>query len=952
MKSEELAKLINKAKKFGTDFNGTLDSGLFDIPQNAIVITGESEEGGDYVRQFCSENHIPESNIHYYDGEDTSNKAVAEFKAKMIEELEVDCFFENNPNEVYWIKKFNPTANVHYINSKSYVIFSYDLLGLGYALRLKEEGNNVVIALMEPEDAGFDIKSESDKEFDKRRRTVGDGLVTKYPAKMVFKYLKGLKDKEDYFIDFDFNYGSNYAEELEKMGFKGLFPRETGRELEKDREKGQNLVKDHYKLLNLPEEKTFKKVQDAIEFINEQENIYVIKANNPDINCFVPASDSTEIDEYREEVTNYLEEQKSGLESDGFMLQKKIEDCVEATPEACYIDGKPVYFVCCIENKFKSDGELGEQTGCGQDLNFVLDPKSKLVEIGDKDYFPIAKKEKLNNFVDAGILFERETGVAYFTEFCFDTKTEALTRDGWKNYADLRIGQEVLSINPNNQVIEWRPITKVFVLKHNGKMVSIKGKGKHSALDALVTPDHKFWMINESLKKNKIRRFKASSLPKSSSWQILRTGIWEGNNIPQITLPSIRVNVPKRTVKKGAFIKGGDYGVVSQKVKEFFRHELSAITFNTESLAGLLGLWIAEGSFGGLYKDEPRSMFIAQSPDNPKRVEIEKIFDGLPSEVKLIKRGKGYEVNCRRLVKYLWDELGLGGTHCDDKFIPSVFKELSVPYLKAFLNGYLLGDGSYHRNQWIGFTTSKRLADDLQEVIHKVGWSCTVTEYKRKGTEMEINGKKYLRNHNIYTVSIRTKRVNYSIQSSGSNVMYEDYCGIVWDVSVEGNESLFVRRNGRAFFSSNCHSRKGYNAFYGELAMCPSVSQYFEALQANTSPFNSIGAKRFAASIRIFNTGKDDNRYTLADLQIMVKGENVWLVDAKMKEDTLVTAGFVYDTAVITGAGDTPEEAIKNCQDHLKEIKMKEEVHRIDIDTNEDYGLLARYYYLENNNLL
>lgn len=566
MKSEELSKLLNKSSKPAFDFNGTLDSGLFPIPQNAIVITGESEEGGDYVRQFCSENHIPESNIHYYDGEDTSNKAVAEFKAKMIKELEIDCFFDNNPNEVYHIKKFNPTANVHYINSKSYVIFSYDLLGLGYALRLKEEGNNVVIALMEPEDAGFDIKSESDKEFDKRRRTVGDGLITKYPAKMVFKYLKGLKDKEDYFIDFDFNYGSNYAEELEKMGFKGLFPRETGRELEKDREKGQNLVKDHYKLLNLPEEKTFKKVQDAIEFINEQENIYVIKANNPDINCFVPASDSTEIDEYREEVTNYLEEQKSGLESDGFMLQKKIEDCVEATPEACYIDGKPVYFVCCIENKFKSDGELGEQTGCGQDLNFVLDPKSKLVEIGDKDYFPIAKKEKLNNFVDAGILFERETGTAYFTEFC--------------------------------------------------------------------------------------------------------------------------------------------------------------------------------------------------------------------------------------------------------------------------------------------------------------------------------------------------------------------------------------------------HSRKGYNAFYGELAMCPSVSQYFEALQANTSPFNSIGAKRFAASIRIFNTGKDDNRYTLADLQIMVKGENVWLVDAKMKEDTLVTAGFVYDTAVITGAGDTPEEAIKNCQDHLKEIKMKEEVHRIDIDTNEDYGLLARYYYLENNNLL
>ncbi len=567
MKSEELKKLINKAKKFGSDFNGTLDSGLFDIPQNTIVITGESEEDGDYVREFCAENHIPESNIHYYDGEDPSNKAVAEFKAKMIKELEIDCFFENNPNEVYWMKQFWSVCPVHYINAKDYVIFSYEMIGLGYFIKLKQEGNNVVIAMLEPEDAGFTVKGEDEKELDKRRRSVGDGFVTKYPAKMVFKYLKGIKDKEGYFIDFDFNYGSNYAEELEKMGFKGIFPRKAGRELETNREKGQEVVKKNYKLLNIVEEKSFKKVEDALQFINEQENVYVVKANDPGINCFVPVSNSDEIDDYREEVTNYLEEQKSGLEGKGFMLQKKIEDCVESAPEVLYINGEPIYAVCCIENKFEQDGEKSKQSGCSQDLNFVLDFNSEMAKIGVRDYFPLAKKEKLNNYVDAGVLVDKEDGKPYFTEFC--------------------------------------------------------------------------------------------------------------------------------------------------------------------------------------------------------------------------------------------------------------------------------------------------------------------------------------------------------------------------------------------------HSRKGYNAFYGELAMCPSVSQYFEAVMANTSPFDSIGAKRFAASISIFNSCTDDKRFVMPDLQMMVKGDNVWLVDAKKKDDKIVTAGYnVYTTAVVTGAGDTPEEAVKNCQKHLKEIKMKEMAHRMDTATNEDYGILSRYYYLRDNNLL
>lgn len=463
-------------------------------------------------------------------------------------------------------KQIIKRPEVVYIKGKNYVVFTYDFLGLGYAYRLKQEGNRVVMGVLSPKEAGFEMKGEDDKEIDKRRLTIGDNMVKKYPAKMILEHLKGIEDKEDYFIDFDFNYGAEIAAKLVKMGYKGFFPTEKGRELETDRQAGQEMAKKVFEDLKLPEEKAFKTVEDALTFIEKKQDVYVVKANNPDVSCFVPLKGSDEFDQYLEEVRNYLEHERKDLESDGFILQKKIERPVEITPEQVYMEGQPVYQMCDLETKFYGNGEVGQQTGSTLDVNFVLDKECELCKMALEGYEEVAKKENTSNFMDASILFDKK-GQGYFGEFC---------------------------------------------------------------------------------------------------------------------------------------------------------------------------------------------------PE-----------------------------------------------------------------------------------------------------------------------------------------------------------------------------------------------RKGYNAFYTELAMLPSVSRYFESLAKGINPFLTEGAKRFGASIRIFNTAKDDKRFVKADLQIQAEGRYVWLMDAKKDEEgNLMTAGQNYDTAVVTGCGDTIDEAIEDCENNLKYFSMKDGYYRTDLKSEEWFSPKYRYRWLESKKLI
>ncbi len=128
----------------------------------------------------------------------------------------------------------------------------------------------------------------------------------------------------------------------------------------------------------------------------------------------------------------------------------------------------------------------------------------------------------------------------------------------------------------------------------------------------------------------------------------------------------------------------------------------------------------------------------------------------------------------------------------------------------------------------------------------------------------------------------------------------------IWDASL-----LINKKDGKMYFGEFCSNRPGYNAFFTELAQCPSVNDFFERVVHKNSPF-TLGT--VGTSVRIFNLNRDENEQYAPDMRIDFKPEtekDLWLWDVKKNSrGKLVSVGSDWNLAVMTGAGKTIDDAV------------------------------------------
>lgn len=79
--------------------------------------------------------------------------------------------------------------------------------------------------------------------------------------------------------------------------------------------------------------------------------------------------------------------------------------------------------------------------------------------------------------------------------YCVDTETEALTKRGWLNHAQITTDDTILSMDPETGDLVWSPVREVFRKKFTGKMFHLTVAG----MDALVTWGHKFATVDGRL---------------------------------------------------------------------------------------------------------------------------------------------------------------------------------------------------------------------------------------------------------------------------------------------------------------------------------------------------------------------------------------------------------------------------------------------------------------------
>lgn len=287
-------------------------------------------------------------------------------------------------------------------NKAGFVIFSKDFHGLGWALKLQSEGEDVLVALRYPDDI-------EDEEMEKLEK-VGDGLVDIIDMD---DFMKDRKEYKDRYVIFDQNHYFEEGEILRKEGFKVLGGSKLAYDMEHERNFGVELV--HKAGIATPETEEFTTLEEGIEYLEENEDrSFVFKPNDGDKEWKTYVPDSEKAPAANEELRTYMA-CLSDSNSGGYILQEKIKG-VEANFEVWLYKGTPYFAWCDLECKKKLNGDMGGLVGGAQDIGFTIPLESKAVQETVEKIAKLPEFKDYTGVLDANVIISDKQ--PHFLEFC------------------------------------------------------------------------------------------------------------------------------------------------------------------------------------------------------------------------------------------------------------------------------------------------------------------------------------------------------------------------------------------------------------------------------------------------------------------------------------------------------------------------------------------------------
>lgn len=353
-------------------------------------------------------------------------------------------------------------------------------------------------------------------------------------------------------------------------------------------------------------------------------------------------------------------------------------------------------------------------------------------------------------------------------EGCYSPDTDVLTKRGWIGIKDVTTSDLVYSMNPMTKEAWWMPVIDL-QKNHYKEMINFIGK----SIDLLVSPDHNMLIVNKNWISGNVFYPHKDSLPaKFVKAKDLFNQDRNSYNIPLIS----------------NFIH-------SESVKELYG-------FKAEDWMEFLGWYISEG---WTHKNSG-TIQIAQSLEvNPikcgkledlfNRMNLKYSFNGTQYTVWVSKNGDGNSIIPIEARKEL-EALGL----CHEKYIPLRYKNLEPYLLNILIGSLIMGDGNTKLNgHRTYYTTSKKLGDDIQEIVQKVGLRASFYEKNRIGQGGEIKGRKITAKHIGYVLTINTKSTLQISKLKKEIIKYDNFAYCV----TTPFHTLYVRRNGKAVWCGN-----------------------------------------------------------------------------------------------------------------------------------------------------
>lgn len=363
---------------------------------------------------------------------------------------------------------------------------------------------------------------------------------------------------------------------------------------------------------------------------------------------------------------------------------------------------------------------------------------------------------------------------------CFDHATEVLTSDGWKFFAELTDVDLVATVNLDSNNLEYQLPQALIAKEHTGAMVLIDGK----RVNACVTEDHRMVVYR--------KKFNAA------------TNSGRMSEAPEIVLArDLRVT---DTIKVACDWKsvGDEYFKIPALIDSMGRVTAEEKNIPAGVWAAFIGIYVAEGSKARNYSKKRGSWAHRVCIHQNKGVkfdQIEAILKQMPFTYNAYKsRGNNYVFVITQ--KQLYNAVSNLGANCYTKRSGDWIKAQSKETIAEFLRMAMVGDG--YQNPKFGhrkyYTTSKLLADDIQELFIKIGAQANISVKKTPPCLLNGSGVSNLQYH----IS-ENKSGKASIRKADNTPVFKKvpYSGMVYCATVP-NGTLICRREGKSFIAGNC----------------------------------------------------------------------------------------------------------------------------------------------------
>ena len=380
---------------------------------------------------------------------------------------------------------------------------------------------------------------------------------------------------------------------------------------------------------------------------------------------------------------------------------------------------------------------------------------------------------------------------------CMTPDTEILTDDGWKRFDELNQNELVATLNTKTNELEYHKPTGYICEPFEGEL----NCAKNGLIEYEVTPNHNmFASVANNLTHKKLNLgLIQSSEVHGKNFHVKRDATWVGEDKEYIEIPSM---VEQELV--GELVN--EYGVIDSKSK---RKGYLLEKYGNDNLLDMdkwlqfFGFWMAEGwtsKTPNLYQ-----VGVAQSKDNNYLETMYMLLVDLGYTPTYTKDGKQLRVFDRQLWAYLRK---FGNSY--EKYIPNEVLELCPRQLDIFLKWFIKGDGHVEKNNYTrrrAWTSSKKLADGLQEIGLKIGISTTITNRGKKTTS--IKGRNIITQYDSHQINFG-KHPSVSKHNKNTPLIRVEhqykkkYRGNVYCVEVK-NHIIYVRRNGKPFWIGNSH---------------------------------------------------------------------------------------------------------------------------------------------------